>query len=77
MTEGLGTRSDLLWLVLCSPRVFGLPAFGSAPILSESLSKVVAIPRLNCSFPRESRDMTVPIGTPKAAEISLYERSPK
>src|SRR5580704_13858228 len=42
----------------------GSGLLGSGTILLVSFSKVMANARLNCSFPRESRDITVPIGTP-------------
>src|SRR4029077_14730586 len=48
-----------------SPRFFGRGIPWGSP------SEAVVSARLNCSFPRESRDITVSIGTPKAAEISL------
>ena len=67
----VGRHSNILWLVLWSSQASGPRFFGRGMIFLGSPSKAVANARLNCSFPRESRDITVPIGTPKAAEISL------
>jgi len=63
-------RADLLIIWSHRPKSL-IPIAVSILLSSKSSLRSLPSTRLNCFFPRESRDITVPIGTPKVAEISL------